>query len=409
MADYGNIFFNVAAFMAGLFVLEFGADRFVDHTAKVATRLKAPSTLIALLTAGAEWEELIVIIASVSQSQSSLAMGNIVGSSISNILGAFSLGLVFSPNPIVFDRSSKIYCTILLVLTSLFILLANFLEQFGKAIGVGLVAAFGVYVGSVGWAIYKGIVTPPENDSDSDSDSDSEEDADILVGGEYKRVAESENHEKKIFESSNAGSQSRSSSSTQGALETGHDEDEDSIPLTELLFDEAETEDARHVKSKPKHSTIYHIAHLLLGLAALSLSGYLLSHTLTTLATEFHLSTNFLGITILSIATTLPEKMIAVFSGSRQQGGIMVANSVGSNIFLVTLCAGVLFLAGDLDLLKGGIQGWELGVIWGCAVGLFAIVMIGGRRWMGWVMLVFYAGFLAVEILTEGNDKENNS
>ena len=57
MIDYDNVCFNIASFIGGLFVLEFGADKFIDHTAKVAERLRIPPTLIALLTAGAEWEE----------------------------------------------------------------------------------------------------------------------------------------------------------------------------------------------------------------------------------------------------------------------------------------------------------------------------------------------------------------
>ena len=57
MVDYDNVCFNLAAFVGGLFMLEFGADTFVDHTAKVASRLGVSSTLVALLTAGAEWEE----------------------------------------------------------------------------------------------------------------------------------------------------------------------------------------------------------------------------------------------------------------------------------------------------------------------------------------------------------------
>jgi Ca2+/Na+ antiporter len=57
MVDADNVAFNIAAFIGGLFVLEFGADKFIDHTAKVASRLRIPPTLIALLTAGAEWEE----------------------------------------------------------------------------------------------------------------------------------------------------------------------------------------------------------------------------------------------------------------------------------------------------------------------------------------------------------------
>lgn len=57
MVDTDGIVFNIAAFIGGLFVLEFGADKFIDHTAKLAARTRIPPTLIALLTAGAEWEE----------------------------------------------------------------------------------------------------------------------------------------------------------------------------------------------------------------------------------------------------------------------------------------------------------------------------------------------------------------
>ena len=57
MVSYDNVFFNASAFVGGLFLLEFGADRFVDHTAVIARRLGVSPTLIALLTAGAEWEE----------------------------------------------------------------------------------------------------------------------------------------------------------------------------------------------------------------------------------------------------------------------------------------------------------------------------------------------------------------
>jgi len=57
VVDWDTICFNAAAFVAGLFLLEFGADKFIDHTAIVARRLGVSQTLVALLTAGAEWEE----------------------------------------------------------------------------------------------------------------------------------------------------------------------------------------------------------------------------------------------------------------------------------------------------------------------------------------------------------------
>lgn len=57
MTDASSIAYNVAAFISTLFLLEFGADKFVDHTAITARRTGIPDTVIALLTAGAEWEE----------------------------------------------------------------------------------------------------------------------------------------------------------------------------------------------------------------------------------------------------------------------------------------------------------------------------------------------------------------
>lgn len=57
MGNVDVIAYNVAVFVSTLFLLEFGADKFVDHTAIVARRTGIPATVIALLTAGAEWEE----------------------------------------------------------------------------------------------------------------------------------------------------------------------------------------------------------------------------------------------------------------------------------------------------------------------------------------------------------------
>ena len=60
MVNGDVIAYSVAAFVCALFVLEFGADKFIDHTAIVAERTGIPQFLIGLLTAGAEWEEVSV-------------------------------------------------------------------------------------------------------------------------------------------------------------------------------------------------------------------------------------------------------------------------------------------------------------------------------------------------------------
>lgn len=57
MANADVVAYNIAVLIATLFLLEFGADKFIDHTAIVARRTRILETIIGLLTAGGEWEE----------------------------------------------------------------------------------------------------------------------------------------------------------------------------------------------------------------------------------------------------------------------------------------------------------------------------------------------------------------
>ena len=57
MANGQAVAYNIASLLCALFVLERGADVFIDHTVILSERTKIPKSAIALLTAGAEWEE----------------------------------------------------------------------------------------------------------------------------------------------------------------------------------------------------------------------------------------------------------------------------------------------------------------------------------------------------------------
>ncbi len=112
---------------------------------------------------------------------------------------------------------------------------------------------------------------------------------------------------------------------------------------------------------------------LLVSFLLLSLAGYLLSHSILEIASLVHLSDTVLGLTVLSFATTIPEKFLSVMAGlrtapptrppppvrrpslarrasvhdeaeddvARGAASILMAGAAGSNIFLLTLCLGV--------------------------------------------------------------------
>lgn len=263
-----------------------------------------------------------------------------------------------------------------------------------------------VYIGSIAWAIYKGIVAPPV-DSDSDSDSDSS-DSDSSDDEEAIPLKEKAKHTKLQNKRPSARSRSNSSSTT-----TLHDieaqpltsnQDSGEEGLAKEMFDDIPL--TPKPSSKNQRSLLYHLLQLSVGFLALGLSGYLLSHSITTLSELLSINTTMAGVTILSFATTLPEKMISMMSASRGENGIVIANTAGSNIFLVTLCAGVLYVSGDLAQLKNSVTLVEVATMWLSSVVLFGIVMFGGRRWMGFALFAAYVGFIAWEFIGGRVDRD---
>lgn len=423
MPSVDTLAFNISSFIAGLFLLEYGADKFIDHTAIVAKRLKVSPTLVGLLTCGAEWEELVVIAVALGQKNANLAVGNLMGSSIANILASFSLGLLFMDRA-EFDRSSKIYSAVLLAVASIFLL---FLLTIGPRLkfvaGVFLMVVFVVYVVSVCSLIYRGTLTAPEDsdsdsssdDSDSNSDdsnSDIDNDSDSDIGsssdtrtrrddeerqspgsGEGEEGKEANQYQLQPLNSSSSSSK-LSSHRSKKKKKTANNSNTNSSRLR-VIKSEGKDKNLRRRYPKPMH---HHILRLVLGLGALLVSSYIIAHSASTIGRELSLSSTVVGTTILSLATTLPEKFVAILGGARHQPGIMIANTVGSNIFLATLCGGVLFVWGDIGQLQLSFTLFEALVMWLSAVLILGVVLAGGRRWMGVVMLLLYIVFLAVEI-----------
>lgn len=293
------------------------------------------------------------MIAAILQHRSPLALGNVMGSTISNILGAFSLGLLFYPQGLEFDRSAKIYSALLFVVTTLFVVLA-FFNQLNQIVSGVLIAIFALYIVSIIYAIYKGVASPLElSNSDSDGESSDSDDG------------QSVNH----------------------------------VPVSETspLIGNEHTPSSTDERPKRSRSLPYHIFQLIIGFISLSLSGYILSHSAVTIADSLHLSGTVFGLTVVSFATTLPEKLVAIFSGSRGHGGIMAATTAGSNIFLLTLCVGVVAAAGYQVQEADNFVLFELVVVWVSSLVFCAVIFLGLGRNAGVVLLVAYLVFLCLE------------
>jgi Ca2+/Na+ antiporter len=320
--------------------------------------------------------QLAVVIASLARDRSSLAVGNVVGSAISNILGAFSLGLLTHKQGIKFDRSSRTYSALLLLVTTFVAPLTYFpRKHIWIVCGSILLALFVLYVASVAWAIGRGKITAPEgSDSDSSDDDSSDSDTD-----------DNHNFHSETIERTNL-----------------DQSDVLSRPQAHVLVEPLSQRPVAAAPAAPRRTRKrlrYHVGILFLGFLSISLAGYVLSHAATTITDQFDISDVLFGVVILALATTLPEKFIAVLSGFRGHAGIMVANTAGSNIFLLSLCMGIIMVQteGEFDAGLVGIP--ELCVMWSSTLAFTATIWFGGRwsRWVGGAMLACYIAFIILE------------
>jgi Ca2+/Na+ antiporter len=312
--------------------------------------------------------KLTVVIVCLARNRESLAIGNVVGSAICNILGSFSLGLLCycKGEPIQFDRSSRTYSLLLLVLTTVVTPVTFFSKKIiWLTCGSILIITFFIYLGSIGWAIRKGILHPPEKSEDEGSGDERSD-----------RASGVENPEGPVTEE-----QPLLSTHVESLPEylaprrsTGH---------AGSISDDEATSSQPQTPRRPRQTLKYHVLYLALGFLAICLAGYVISHAATNITDEFGISDVLFGIVILAIATTLPEKFVAVISGYRSHAGILVANTAGSNVFLLTLCSGIIMVdtSGKFD--KGSVKLPELCVLWGSklALGLDACFHVDCLVW----------------------------
>ncbi|KAJ9475079.1 hypothetical protein PHBOTO_006641 [Pseudozyma hubeiensis] len=457
------LIYNSSVFVAGILLLEKAVDQFIRHVSQLATQLGVSPTLIALLTAGAEWEELVVVVASIAQGSHDLAVANIVGSSISNILGAFSLGLLFAPAGVVFDDSSKRFAIIQAAITTLVLLLVVAVQiqhadkdaklaskrLFENVVGVSLIVIFVLYLLGLSWAIGRGMLAAPQA-SDSESSSDSDSDNEATTPDDRSAVHSDAASTTTLGNESEASSYVPPRRTPGAAGRRGQNRTATSaaIERTPLLLGSATSSNlASRLAQRRRRAVLRSLHRLLVTFAILSLAGYLLSHSVLKIASVTHLSDTVLGLTVLSFATTIPEKMLSAIAGirtgpaptrppapvrrpslarrasihdeaeddvSRGASSILMAGAAGSNIFLLTLCLGVSLISDKASPLSSPSQllsalqdqsrfaassvRWEeLALLETASLSLVLIAFTGGQRWQGVVLLLGYVAFLVAE------------
>jgi cation:H+ antiporter len=134
-------------FLAGLGVLVAGGQALVEGAIELATIFEVPETVIGLtvVAVGTSLPELAASIAAALRGKSGLALGNVVGSNIYNILLIGGATMSIAPLPLPGDLAGA--QMMLLTASALLVLgLLWFARSIGRIVGAALVAVFAVNV-----------------------------------------------------------------------------------------------------------------------------------------------------------------------------------------------------------------------------------------------------------------------
>lgn len=153
------------------------------------------------------------------------------------------------------------------------------------------------------------------------------------------------------------------------------------------------SEDAVEIKN---YTTLKAILFIVIGLAGLVIGGQLIVTSATSIAQSFGLSERVIGLTIVSIGTSLPELATSIVAVRKKNVDIAIGNVVGSNIFNIFFVLGVSAFITPVVVASASFIDILLNIVAGILLFLFVFTGKYRRidRWEGIVLLTLYVGYL---------------
>ncbi|PPR76805.1 MAG: Inner membrane protein YrbG [Alphaproteobacteria bacterium MarineAlpha2_Bin1] len=307
----------------GLSLLILGGEFLVRGAVSLALKLKVSTLLIALtvIAFGTSMPELLVSIDAALSGSPELAIGNIVGSNIANIL--LVLGLPALIAPIALGHNIKNYITliiayILFIIFSFDLLITNFE---GTVLFISLVIfLFSTYI----------------------------------QGKKDRKKSESISTEVNSFEVSN------------------------------------------------KFFMI--LILLILGIIGLFFGSDLLIRGAVGIASDFNVSKEIIGLSLLAIGTSLPELTTSIIAAIKKQGDFIIGNIIGSNIFNTLGVAGLTSLLVNIPV-KQEIVVFDLSAMFLSLLFLMPLIFfkIKVSRYIGILLFALYITYIFTIFIYDKN------
>lgn len=116
------------------------------------------------------------------------------------------------------------------------------------------------------------------------------------------------------------------------------------------------------------------------------------------LARELGVSERIIGITLVSVGTSIPELAASLIAVYRKENAISLGNLLGSNMFNILVVLGVTALIHPLEVYDTQLLNFDIYIVLAIAALILPLVFIPKRMQLGWqeglVLLVCYCLFI---------------
>ena len=303
-----------------------GADFFVEGSSSIAKKLKVPPIIIGLtiVAMGTSLPETAVSVTASLVQNNELAVSNVVGSNIFNLM--FVIGVCSILTPIMVQKATVVRDIPLSFGCALFLLVLG-ISGLGDKTGMTLGHADGV----IFLIVFAGYIF-------------------TMVRSAMKARAAGQKVE------------------IEGVEECDN--------MKELSYGKS-------------------ILFLIVGAAAIAFGGDLTVDTASRIAIELGMSQTLVGLTIVSIGTSLPELVTSVVAARKNEVDMAVGNAVGSNIFNILMVLGISSAISPVALIRENIIDIVLLMVFSVMVWIFAGTRKKIERKEGIIMVVVYLVYCA--------------
>lgn len=304
---------------AGFFFLVKGADIFVEGSSSIAKKFHVPSIIIGLtiVAMGTSLPEAAVSVTASLANQNTLAVSNVVGSNIFNLMVVIGMCAVLTPvavqrETLKRDFPFSVICAILLLILGWIGPM-----QLGHGDGAIFLILFAIFLG-------------------------------FMIKSALQANREGKN----------------------------------------AVEDTAEIEGMK-IMPLPKS-----LLFIVIGAAGIILGGDVVVNSASNIATRLGMSETLVGLTIVSIGTSLPELVTSVVAARKHEVDMALGNAIGSNIFNILMVLGIAGAISPIAFLTENIIDIVVLLVFSLIVWVFAWTKKKLNRGEGAVMLLLYAAYM---------------